>query len=123
MVAIDITVLLKNSIENRNFNTTNYLLKSVNETKPEDDLNLDDIKNISILLDETTKKPSLKLFESKINFNSELTNEEKQYITTYVNGNRSIKAIDRKEFKDYLNNKTKYTTLNNKITTMEKQLF
>ena len=115
--------ILKNSIENRNFNTTNYLLKSINETKPEDDLDLDDIKNISILLDETTKKPSLKLFESKINFNSELTNEEKQYITTYVNGNRSIKAIDRKEFKDYLNNKTKYTTLNNKITTMEKQLF
>ena len=122
MVSID-KEILKNSIENRNFNTTNYLLKSVNETKPEDDLNLDDIKNISILLDETTKKPSLKLFESKINFNSELTNEEKQYITTYVNGNRSIKAIDRKEFKDYLNNKTKYTTLNNKITTMEKQLF
>ena len=122
MPAIDITIL-KKSIENRNFNTTNYLLKSVNDTKPEDDLDLDDIKNISILLDETTKKPSLKLFESKINFNSELTNEEKQYITTYVNGNRSIKPIDRKEFKDYLNNKTKYTTLNNKITTMEKQLF
>ena len=122
MPAIDITIL-KKSIENRNFNTTNYLLKSVNDTKPEDDLDLDDINDISILLDETTKKPSLKLFESKINFNSELTKEEKQYITTYVNGNRSIKPIDRKEFKDYLNNKTKYTTLNNKITTMEKQLF
>jgi hypothetical protein len=122
MVSID-KEILKKSIENRNFNTTNYLLKSVNETKPEDDLDLDDINDISILLDETTKKPSLKLFESKINFNSELTNEEKQYITTYVNGNRSIKTIDRKEFKDYLNNKTKYTTLNNKITTMEKQLF
>jgi hypothetical protein len=122
MPSIDITIL-KNSIENRNFNTTNYLLKSVNETKPEDDLNLDDIKNISILLDETTKKPSFKLFESKINFNSELTKEEQKYITTYVNGNRSIKAIDRNEFKDYLNNKTKYNTLNNKIKTMEKQLF
>ena len=122
MPSIDITIL-KKSIENRNFNTTNYLLKSINETKPEDDLDLDDIKNISILLDETTKKPSFKLFESKINFNSELTKEEQKYITTYVNGNRSIKAIDRNEFKDYLNNKTKYNTLNNKIKTMEKQLF
>ncbi len=113
--------ILKKSIEKHNYNTSNYILNSVNETKPE--LDLDDINVVSSLLDKNTKIPSLKLFESKINFNSELTKEEKQYINTYVNGNISIKPIDRKEFKDYLNNKTKYTNLNNKITTMEKQLF
>ena len=113
--------ILKNSIENRNYNTSNYILNSVNETKPE--LNLDDINVISSLLDKNTKIPSVKLFESKINLNSELTKEEKQYINTYVTGNRSIKPIDRKEFKDYLNNKTTYTNLKNKITTMEKKIF
>ena len=122
MPTIDKAMLTK-SIEKHNYNTSNYILNSVNKTNPESQLNLDDINDILSLLDKNTKIPSFKLFESKINFNSELTKEEQKYITTYVNGNRSIKAIDRKEFKDYLNNKTKYTTLNNKITTMEKQLF
>ena len=122
MTTIDKDILNK-SIEKHNYNTSNYILNSINETNPGSQLSFEDIKEISILLDKNTKKPSVKLFESKINFNSELTKEEKQYINTYVNGNRSIKPIDRNGFKDYLNNKTKYTNLTNKITTMEKQLF
>jgi len=122
MTTIDKDILNK-SIEKHNYYTSNYILNSINETNPGSQLSFEDIKEISILLDKNTKKPSVKLFESKINFNSELTKEEKQYINTYVNGNSSIKPIDRNGFKDYLNNKTKYTNLTNKITTMEKQLF